>query len=321
VTAQLDRAAQAAEAGGREDEAAAVTFLVVDDSPVARLIAGSIVERTLGWKAVYAEDGRSALAAIEAHVPRIVLTDMNMPGGMGGLELVAAVRKRHPAVPVVLMTAFGNEEVALRALREGAASYVPKKSLDDLLAPTLEQVFAASQVERRQQRLMGLLDRVELRFYLENDPSLVPPLVGHVRPYLAFPGLDDPSTRTRVGVALEEALLNAIYHGNLEVSSELRQQGEEPFRRLAEERRRLAPYGQRRVFCGVRISRERATFVIRDEGPGFDPAKLPDPTDPANLGRIGGRGLLLIRTFMDEVSYNETGNQITLVKRGGRGEA
>src|SRR5262249_9082757 len=106
--------------------------------------------------------------------------------------------------------------------------------------------------------------------------------------------------------------------GNLEVSSDLRQQGDEPYHRLAEERRRQPPYRERRIRFTARITRDKATFVIRDEGPGFDPARLPDPTDPANLGRVGGRGLLLIRTFMDEVYFNATGNEITLVKRARR---
>ena len=70
-----------------------------------------------------------------------------------------------------------------------------------------------------------------------------------------------------------------------------------------------------RVYVTVRMSRVEAVFMIRDEGPGFDPASLPDPTDPANLERVSGRGLLLIQTFMDKVEHNETGNQITMVKR------
>ena len=56
-------------------------------------------------------------------------------------------------------------------------------------------------------------------------------------------------------------------------------------------------------------------FVIRDEGPGFDVTTLPDPTDPENLLKPSGRGLLLIRTFMDEATHNATGNEITLVRR------
>jgi anti-sigma regulatory factor (Ser/Thr protein kinase) len=63
-----------------------------------------------------------------------------------------------------------------------------------------------------------------------------------------------------------------------------------------------------------RILGERA-FHKQDEGPGFDPSKLPDPGNPANLGRALGRGLTLIRTFLDEVRHNDKGNQITLRKR------
>ena len=55
--------------------------------------------------------------------------------------------------------------------------------------------------------------------------------------------------------------------------------------------------------------------MIRDEGQGFDLASLPDPTLPQNLERRTGRGLFLIRTFMDEVRHNDVGNEITMVKR------
>ena len=58
-----------------------------------------------------------------------------------------------------------------------------------------------------------------------------------------------------------------------------------------------------------------AVFVVRDEGPGFDPNSLPDPTDPENLLKPSGRGIMLIRTFMDAVSFNEKGNEVTMVKR------
>jgi anti-sigma regulatory factor (Ser/Thr protein kinase) len=64
-----------------------------------------------------------------------------------------------------------------------------------------------------------------------------------------------------------------------------------------------------------RESRDEALYVVRDEGPGFDPSILPDPTDPANLEKVSGRGLLLIRTFMDEIHHDDHGREITMVKR------
>ena len=80
-------------------------------------------------------------------------------------------------------------------------------------------------------------------------------------------------------------------------------------------RKELSPYRERKVKIQLEATNEEITFVIRDEGPGFDAAALRDPTDPENLERAGGRGLLLINAFMDEVSHNEIGNEIRMVKR------
>jgi CheY-like chemotaxis protein/anti-sigma regulatory factor (Ser/Thr protein kinase) len=291
-----------------------ITVLVVDDAAVDRRMTGALIEENLGWRVTYSEDGAAALAAMERDMPRVVLTDMRMPG-MDGLELVAAVRRKYPFVPVILMTAFGNEELAIQALREGAASYVPKKIQEHHLVPTLEQVVAAAKVERRQQLLLEHLMHTESTFVFDNDRSVIPAIVMHVQEYLGRLRLCDQTERIRIGVALEEALLNAIFHGNLEASSELRQQDEVHYYRLADERRRQQPFRDRRVHFTFKLTRNEAVFCIRDEGPGFDRALLPDPTDPENLGRVGGRGLLLIQTFMDEVAFNEKGNQITVTKR------
>jgi anti-sigma regulatory factor (Ser/Thr protein kinase) len=128
-------------------------------------------------------------------------------------------------------------------------------------------------------------------------------------------GLCDRPTARRVGVAVEEALLNAIIHGNLEVSSELRQADEGTYDRWIIERSRQSPYADRRVRLTARVSRSEAVFVVQDEGPGFDVSQVPDPTDPENLFRVGGRGILLMRSFMTAVQFDDRGSRVTLVKR------
>ncbi len=80
--------------------------------------------------------------------------------------------------------------------------------------------------------------------------------------------------------------------------------------RAAEPERR-----DRRVHIGVKISRTEARFVVRDEGRGFDVAAMPKSSDPGALVQDGGRGLILMGTFMDEVTYNDAGNEVTMVKR------
>jgi len=293
---------------------AAHTVLIVDDSAMDRHLAGAIVQKCDGWQALFASDGREALEILRQKKPDVVLTDMLMPE-MDGLELVRAIRSEHPLVPVILMTAHGSDDLAMQALRSGAASYVPKNSLARDLGETLDSVLAASQSNRREQLILDCLVHHEMHYRLDNDLALVAPLVGHLEHQLERIKLCEPSGLVLVGVALHEALTNAILHGNLGLSSELRETNEKEYYRLAAQRRTQPPWCERRVHVGVTLTPQEAVFVVRDEGEGFNPELLPDPTDPANLERVCGRGLLLIQTFMDHVEYNERGNQITMVKR------
>ena len=116
-------------------------------------------------------------------------------------------------------------------------------------------------------------------------------------------------------MAIEEALINACYHGNLELSSSLRDQDDDLYRQLARDRARQAPYAQRRVTVQFHCGQRSLHCTIRDDGPGFDPHSLPDPFSAESLTRPSGRGLTLIRSFMDEVRFNDQGNEITLFKR------
>jgi CheY-like chemotaxis protein len=290
------------------------TLLLVDDSAVDQHFIADLVQKQLGWEVQVAASGEQALTMLRDRPPGIVLTDLVMPG-MDGLELLQTIRKEFPSVPVVLVTAFGSEELAIKALRQGAANYVPKRRLTRDLVRALTEVADAVRAGVYEERLLGCLQEVEKRFDLANDPALVPTLVAHLQQYFAPLDLGDENSRLRVGIALEEALLNGLYHGNLEVSSELREDGSLSYYELAERRRQQAPYRDRRLRLEAHLSRAGARFVVTDEGPGFDTAHLPDPTDPVNLEKCSGRGLLLIRTFMDEVRYNQSGNQITMIKR------
>lgn len=289
------------------------TVLVVDDSQVDRRLVGGLLQRTGEFQIVYAENGVDALNRIELDVPDIVLTDLHMPE-MNGLDLVQAIRVEYPLIPVILMTAQGSEELAVEALRMGAASYVPKRRLGDDLVKTVTHVVKASQVDRGQARLLNRVVATETTYALPNDVGLIQFLVRQIRDTLANMRYFQDNDRLRIGIALEEALLNSVYHGNLEVSSDLRDEGTTAYEELARERMNVGPYRDRLIHIGVKLTPDLARFEIRDEGPGFDPSSIPNPTDPEFLERPSGRGMLLMRSFMDELTYNEAGNQVTLVK-------
>jgi len=117
---------------GAEQTAPAGWALVVDDNAMDRLTAGTFVKRATGLHVLYAADGKEALKALKQGTPSIVLTDMLMPK-IDGLELVDDIAINYPIVPVILMTSQGSEEIAIEALRRGAASYVPKRNIERLM--------------------------------------------------------------------------------------------------------------------------------------------------------------------------------------------
>ena len=91
-------------------------------------------------------------------------------------------------------------------------------------------------------------------------------------------------------LALEEGLANAIKHGN-----------------------KMDPNKQVTVECFM--NEDVVRVVIKDEGNGFDLNEVPDPTLPENLDKPSGRGVMLMKAFMDDVLYNDIGNQLTFIKR------
>lgn len=92
-----------------------------------------------------------------------------------------------------------------------------------------------------------------------------------------------------IRLALEEALANAMKHGN-----------------------RMQP--EKKVHVKSTVHGSTVTIEVIDEGEGFSPEMIPDPTSDENLGRTSGRGVLLINSFMDEVTYNEKGNGVVMTK-------
>ncbi len=92
-----------------------------------------------------------------------------------------------------------------------------------------------------------------------------------------------------IRLALEEALVNAFKHGN---------QGDEA----------------KRIFVSYAISPQRVVVRVRDEGPGFNPDRVPDPTSPDRICLPCGRGIMLMKAYLDEVTFSVPGNEVQLIK-------
>lgn len=129
-------------------------------------------------------------------------------------------------------------------------------------------------------------------FELGNDLTEVDRVVGHLIDHCRELGFDQGRLRLNLRVGVSEALVNAILYGS-------RRDPSKPVRLEA------------------RFGADAIVVTVTDQGSGFDPETLPDPTQPRYRQRTGGRGIFLIRQLMDEVEFNPQGNSITMVLRAG----
>lgn len=289
--------------------------LIVDDSKTdQQLIRQFIQKQETDWIVDFSNSAEEAIVHLDQLAVDVVVTDMQMPG-MSGLELLDHVRQAHPKIPVVLITEHDNDEIALDALRRGAASYVPKRELTSRLPEVIKQIVQVTGGTTQFEQIIRALDDVQFRMTLDNDPQLIPPLVAALDQIAHRMKLCSERGRQRIGVAVDEALLNAIYHGNLELSVDDLPEARAQLRngnivQAIEDRRAEAPYADRRVHVHASIDRQKIEISVRDDGSGFDVEAHPKSEAPTSVQH----GLVVIRSLMDEVEFDNGGATILMKK-------
>ena len=245
---------------------------------------------------------------IEGVFGRVDLPEVN------GFGLLESIKKLKAFVPFVAIAADNQKEIILRSFSLGACDLLTFPFSHSNLHQSLSRVIQLNEDSKFSVYCLenSIFESRTLELY--NDFEYINQIVSFMTRNLPSFGILEEQELFAINMALVEALSNAIFHGNLEVSSELKQQRFELFREEAELRRQREPYCHRRVYIHYEISRNSVKYVIRDEGKGFDYSRLPDPTLPENLFKESGRGILMIMSFMDEVFWNARGNEITLIR-------
>ncbi len=295
------------------------SILLVEDSPTQAMQMKLLLE-SANHRVACCGDGTDALQHLAQEATELVITDMELPV-MNGLELIKRMQVEFPHIPAVLVTGFGSERLAAEALRIGATAYVPKAMLDELLLGTIEDVLGITRTDRSYSDLIDCMLENRLVFELPNNPRLATTAIDLTLQLASGMQLFSGVDAYRVGTALRHAASNAIFRGNLELSREQFQHSttdgdladiDHP---LVAERMEMAPYKNRKVHYEARLLKDLIRVVIRDEGRGFKHADFsPDAEEVAAVAGEGGRGLLLMHKFMDKVSFNAAGNEITLIK-------
>ncbi len=176
----------------------------------------------------------------------------------------------------------------------------------------IKRLSHAVQEVEKTDMLRQVVDFVTLEkkeMVLGNDRRLIRPTALYLTNLIA--NSQGSLKKGSMELALEEAITNAIIHGNLEVSSKLKEEDYEMFEQAVSERIGVPPFNGRQVKISYGYDRQSAVFRIEDEGPGFDWSHfLQKEVDQELLPH--GRGIIIIRTFASAVAYNKAGNVITL---------
>lgn len=131
--------------------------------------------------------------------------------------------------------------------------------------------------------------REKIEFEIPSYISLMHTILDYLLRRVEKNGVINPES-SNLFVALDEAFVNAVKHGNKFDTTKL-------------------------VRISAEVSNKEARFTVEDEGDGFDVAQIPDPTNIENLFKTSGRGVLIIHNVMDEVRYNERGNRLEMIKK------
>jgi two-component system OmpR family response regulator len=267
--------------------------LVVEDEPdTGELLAAHL--RRWGFEPTVLREGKPAIPWVRLHRPELVLLDLLLPD-MHGYQICESLKLERDTnlIPIIMITALSALEDRIRGLQVGANRYLTKPFTPEELHQAIEEALAA-RAELERHGAQGMI-----RFHMQSDTRYLEELNQLLSALLLFSGLDATQAK-QLTTAVREMGTNAIEWGH-------RCQVE------------------RIVTVDYTIDPEKVTIVVRDTGPGFDPQHLPhaarleDPTAHLmvreTLGlREGGFGILIARGLVDELSYNEKGNEVRLVK-------
>jgi CheY-like chemotaxis protein len=239
-------------------------------------------------------EGKPAINWVRQNHPELILLDLLLPDieGFEICELLKLERETN-LIPIVMITALTSPEDKVRGLKVGANQYLTKPFTADDLHKAIQCAFAWREDVRNQ----GMHGAV--RFQLQSDTRYLEELNSLLSSMFLYSGLS-PTQAKQLAIAVREMGTNAIEWGHKRQVDLI-------------------------LTVDYHIDDEKITIVVRDTGPGFNPRNLPhaaNPDDPVAhmmvreaLGlREGGFGILMSRGLVDDLRYNEAGNEVRLVK-------
>jgi len=233
---------------------------------------------------------------------------------MNGLEMVRELRNKNSSIPVIIISAYTDPEHTIDAIKLGAADFIAKPfSLNELY----HSIGRILRMEHEQGILsIPLVQSGKFSWEFTTDDFDIAGFSNLLSTLVTHGNLIPKHERNSFYTVIFETLTNAREHGNIGLRSHIKGEDMIEFQNLLNERLKDPQLAQKKIYIHFEYDEQQICIRIRDEGDGFDHTDVDSQEfyNHEHLMKLHGKGLLIIKSYMDRVSFSQKGNEITLIK-------
>jgi DNA-binding response OmpR family regulator/anti-sigma regulatory factor (Ser/Thr protein kinase) len=294
------------------------SILLADGNQQSRELFGTFFEGR-GWVYDVVPDTSAMAGALEKGSYDIIIADVELSGA-DAVRLLTDILDKHPSQAIIAVSPHPTYENALKVFRSGATDLLARPIDFSWLERVVQQIVYSRRNDEREQATFKFMTsaQAELRFNcvdLAQLPSISLPLVGH----LVQHGMLSEADALKIRLAVQEAILNGLEHGNLELDSQWKEEfgsdGRDKFSSIRKERLADPAYAHRCVTLKIVYNDAQLEIIVRDEGKGFLNSKAVADSCAVDSLACSGRGLALMSSAVDEVRFGKNGSVVTMIKR------
>jgi CheY-like chemotaxis protein/anti-sigma regulatory factor (Ser/Thr protein kinase) len=264
-----------------------IFVLVVDDNEDV-LNTLSAILKELRLTPVAVSDGVEAMKVLNSQKIDLIITDLMMPN-MDGFEFIQNARQVNANIPIAVISGFAGGKNVVDALSLGAYNFITKPFTVREIENVIKRGLRLREFSLGTHRLtQGIKNTTEME--LPSFTHLLPSAVLYIVRECQWRGIENENVLANISVCIDELINNALVHGN--DMDELK-----------------------KIKIKLVFDQKEFSLSIEDEGEGFDYKEILSAFAGRDSGLPTKRGLFIVNYLMDEVSFNEKGNIVTMVKR------
>ena len=266
------------------------------------------------YELVLSDNGQDALQIAQTQTFDLIISDISLPK-LNGVQFIKKLRFEGNVTPFIVITGDSDIQLAIDVFRLGAVDFFLKPFRMEALRLRIQKY------ENTDPDLSVLYRNHEVRFHDCEQNIEIYPRIKNINKYVSMIIEQiQPNPKVKVDdllsikVVLYELLANAIEHGSAGISYKDKQKILESNDDYFEVVDGLCKKLDKRIWIHYKISNESICLKITDQGTGFNLNEIPSPIDDPNVNLVNGRGIFLVRMNIDSLTYNEVGNEVTIVK-------